>query len=72
MRIVLKMSAKKTATLTLRIEPKLKDSLRVAAERERRSIANMVGLLIRDYCASNSINVTDSDDLSLKKVKEGE
>lgn len=57
------MANNKTATLTLRIEPKLKDSLRTAAEREHRSIANMVETLIREYCAKNGINISDLDDL---------
>jgi len=44
------MAAAKTATLTLRIDPDLKEALRTAAHREHRSIANMVEVLIRDYC----------------------
>lgn len=36
------MAAAKTATLTFRIEPGLKEALRAAAEQEHRSIANMV------------------------------
>ncbi|MEO8400737.1 MAG: ribbon-helix-helix protein, CopG family [Gammaproteobacteria bacterium] len=51
------MNNNKTATLTLRIEPKLKESLRAAAEREHRSIANMVEMLIRDYCERNGIKL---------------
>lgn len=49
------MSNNKTATLTLRIEPKLKEGLRAAAEREHRSIANMIEMLIRDYCERQAI-----------------
>jgi len=46
------MATGKTTTLTFRIEPSLKDALRMAAEREHRSIANMVEVLIRDYCGA--------------------
>lgn len=52
------MATIKTTTLTLRIEPGLKEALRTAAEREHRSIANMVEVLIRDYCERNDIAVT--------------
>jgi len=56
------MATGKTATLTFRIEPQLKDALREAAEREHRSIANMVGVLIRDYCARKGIVAIEQED----------
>jgi hypothetical protein len=46
------MATGKTTTLTFRIEPGLKAALRMAAERENRSIANMVEVIIRDHCGS--------------------
>ena len=49
------MATGKTTTLTFRIKPALKEGLRAAAEREHRSIANMVEVLIRDYCGRNGI-----------------
>lgn len=49
------MATAKTATLTFRIEPSLKEALRAAAVREHRSIANMVEVLILDYCGRNGI-----------------
>ncbi len=54
------MASGKTSTLTFRIEPALKDALRTAAEKEHRSIANMVEMMIRDYCGRNGILITDS------------
>lgn len=51
------MAAGKTSTLTFRIEPALKEALRTAAEREHRSIANMVEVLIRDYCDRNGVAI---------------
>ena len=51
------MAGTKTATLTFRIEPGLKESLRTAAEREHRSIANMVEVMIREYCGTKGINI---------------
>lgn len=57
------MATGKTSTLTFRIEPVLKEALRAAAEREYRSIANMVEVLIRDYCGRNGIPIPEKDDL---------
>ena len=51
------MATAKTTTLTFRIEPELKEALRTAAEREHRSIANMVAVLIMDYCERNDIAI---------------
>lgn len=41
------MATGKTSTLTFRIEPGLKEALRTAAEREHRSIADMVEVIRR-------------------------
>lgn len=43
------MPLTKTETLTCRIAPEVKAALRAAAERERRSLANMLEVMIRDY-----------------------
>jgi len=53
------MATTKTTTLTFRIEPSLKEALRTAADREHRSIANMVEVLIRDYCGRNGIAIPE-------------
>ena len=53
------MATAKTTTLTFRIEPGLKEALRTAAVREHRSIANMVEVLIRDYCGRNDIVIPE-------------
>jgi hypothetical protein len=44
------MSPEKTDTLSLRINPSIKEALREAARRENRSIANMIEVLIRRHC----------------------
>ena len=49
------MASAKTATLTFRIEPELKEAVRAAAVNEHRSIANMIAVMIRDYCARQEI-----------------
>jgi hypothetical protein len=58
------MAKGKTSTLTFRIEPALKEALRAAAAREHRSIANMVEVLIRDYCVQNGIVIPEQRALS--------
>ena len=53
------MATAKTTTLTFRIEPGLKVALRTAADREHRSIANMVEVMIRDYCGRNGVTIPE-------------
>lgn len=53
------MAGTKTATLTFRIEPGLKEALRAAAEKEHRSIANMVEVMIREYCREVGVDITE-------------
>ena len=60
------MVATKTATLNLRIDPFLKEALRVAAMRDHRSIANMVEMMIRDHCGKNGISIPDQQELFSK------
>ena len=56
------MASGKTATLTFRIDPGLKEALRMAADQEHRSIANMIEVLIRDYCGQRGIEIPLSED----------
>ena len=43
------MVKKKTQSLNIRLEPQVNETLRVAAERERRSVSNMVEVMILTY-----------------------
>ena len=65
----LKMVATKTATLNLRIDPFLKEALRVAAMQEHRSIANMVEIMIREHCEGKGISIPDQQELFSQKNK---
>ena len=56
------MATIKTATLTFRINPGLKEALRIAAAQEHRSIANMIEVLIRDYCEQRDIAIPLSEE----------
>jgi len=40
----------KTEVLTIRIRPTVKEAVKVIADREKRSVANMVEVLIHEYC----------------------
>lgn len=55
------MATGKTSTLTFRIKPALKDALRIAAEREHRSIANMVEEVIRDCCDRIGVPIQEAE-----------
>ena len=60
------MAKAKSTTLTFRIDPGLKEGLRAAADREHRSIANMIEVLIRDYCGRNGITIQEQQALLLE------
>lgn len=53
------MATAKTTTLTFRIDPGLKEALRTAADREHRSIANMVEVMIREHCGREGIAIDE-------------
>lgn len=57
------MAISKTATLTFRIDPVLKEALRVAAHMEHRSIANMIEVLIRNHCEQRGIAIPQLDEI---------
>jgi len=61
------MVATKTATLNLRIDPYLKEALRVASMQDHRSIANMVEVMIREHCEKNSISIPKQQEIWLKE-----
>ncbi|MEJ2404135.1 MAG: ribbon-helix-helix protein, CopG family [Candidatus Thiodiazotropha sp.] len=54
------MPESKSATLTFRISPTVKEGLRAMAEQERRSLANMIEVMIHDYCERSGIVIPDS------------
>jgi hypothetical protein len=54
----LTMAITKTATLTIRVDPILKEALRSAAQAEHRSIANMVEVMILEHCEKNGIAIS--------------
>ena len=57
------MPATKIATLNLRIDPGVKEAVKVAAQREHRSVANLIELLIRQHCKKAGITVPEQQSL---------
>lgn len=53
------MSSAKTATLMLRLDPVVKRGLRALAARERRSLANMVEVMILEYSRQRGIAILE-------------
>ena len=53
------MATAKTTTLTFRIQADVKEAVRTAADNEHRSIANMVEVMIRDYCGRVGVPIQD-------------
>lgn len=54
------MGVGKTEALSVRVEPRIKQALQAAAEREMRSLANMLEVMVVDYCRARSIAVDTS------------
>jgi len=50
---------KKTATLNLRIDPAIKEAARIAAQKDNRSLANLVEVLIRRHCEKAGIPIPE-------------
>ncbi|MBL8345045.1 MAG: hypothetical protein JNN03_06360 [Rubrivivax sp.] len=47
------MAAGKSEVVSVRVEPHIKAALQAAADREMRSLANMVEVMVIAYCRSN-------------------
>lgn len=50
----------KTETLNLRVTPAFKDLVREAAERERRSISNLIEVLVHEHCQKSGIQPSEA------------
>lgn len=48
------MSTIKSQVVSVRVEPHIKAALQLAAEREMRSLANMVEVMVVAYCRAQS------------------
>jgi len=57
------MTATKTSTLNLRIDPAVKDAVKIAADKEHRSVANFIETLIRQHCEKVGIEIPTQQQL---------
>ena len=57
------MPALKTATLNLRIDPGVKEALRLAAAKEHRSISNLIEVLVREHCERGGVNIPEQTEM---------
>lgn len=57
------MAAKKTTTLNLRIDVSIKEALKLAADKDHRSITNFVELLVRKHCIETGITIPEQQTL---------
>lgn len=57
------MPTAKTTTLTFGMEPPLKAALRTAPEREHRTTASLVEVLIRDWCGRRGTAILEQQPL---------
>lgn len=51
------MSAAKSHVVSVRVEPHIKAALQAAAERELRSVTNMLEVIVVEYCKRNAIQL---------------
>jgi hypothetical protein len=54
------MAERKSEVVNLRMSPRVKELLRRAAAQERRTLSNMLEVLIEDFCSSHHIEVERS------------
>ena len=60
------MGPTRTAVLNLRIDPELKEALRIAAVRDHRSVANLVEWLVREHCKRVGISIPEQGQIPLE------
>jgi len=65
------MAGTKATTLTLRINPAIKEGLRAVANQEHHSLANMTEVMIRDYCGRNGVPILEQDAMHGQKTTKG-
>lgn len=51
------MSERKTEVVNLRMSPRVKEMLRIAAAHERRTLSNMLEVLIEDFCKEHRLDL---------------
>ena len=62
------MSLLKDETLSIRTSLEIKQLVRMAAERERRSVSSMIEILVLDYARQHNFQLTSSATVKTKKA----
>ena len=62
------MSLLKDETLSIRTSLEIKQLVRMAAERERRSVSSMIEILVLDYARQHNLQLTPSAMAKTKKT----
>lgn len=63
---VLSMSVIKSQVISVRVEPHLKAALQSAAEREMRSVANMLEVMVVAYCRTQGYPLDGVSEAALR------
>lgn len=63
------MPASKTEVVSVRVEPPIKAALQAAADREMRSLANMVEVMVVAYCRTNGVPMIGVSDETLPPAR---
>jgi hypothetical protein len=53
------MAERKTEVVNFRMSPRVKELLRLAAAHERRTLSNLLEVLIEDYCSAHHIQPSE-------------
>ena len=62
------MSLLKDETLSIRTSLEIKQLVRMAAERERRSVSSMIEILVLDYARQHNLQLPSSATVKTKKA----
>lgn len=62
------MAVIKTEVVSVRVEPRIKAALQSAAEREMRSVANMLEVMVVAYCRDRDIPVQGDSQYTLPAI----
>ena len=63
------MATGKSEVVSVRVEPHIKAALQSAAEREMRSLANMIEVMVVAYCRANGVPMDEVSVETLATVK---
>jgi uncharacterized protein (DUF1778 family) len=63
------MAERKSEVVNLRMSPRVKELLRRAASHERRTLSNMLEVLIEDFCSSHHIELEQAERKSLQAAE---